>query len=157
MTSTTHAPVHTTERPSVLSAAAATFLGSLGFIALGIFGDGSASDEHGWGEFFIIVGFAAVAVAAVFGLAVARLQSSPKAGPVGLALALFGLVTVLVFWAGITPALAVGGMLLGAAARRNGLRTGFGTAAVAVGALALLGYVAIYVTDWMSTNNIAGM
>ncbi len=75
----------------------------------------------------------------------------------GLGLAIAGLVMVLVFWSGLTPPLAVGGMLLGAAARRTGRRPGLGGAAVAIGALALVGYVVIYGLDWMATNNIAGM
>ena len=155
--STTHAPVRTTERTSVVPLALGTFVGSLVFIALGTFGDGSATDEHGWEEFLVIAGISAAAVALVFGLAVARLDSSPRAGAVGLTLSILGLLTVLAFWAGVTPALAVGGMLLGVAARRTGRATGMGTAAVAIGALALVGYVAIYISDWMSTNNIAGM
>ena len=64
---------------------------------------------------------------------------------------------MLVFWSGIAPLLAVSGMLLGSAARRTGDGPGKGAAAVGLGALALLGYVAIYVSDWMATNNIAGM
>ena len=64
---------------------------------------------------------------------------------------------VLVFWSGIGPVLAVSGILLGLAARRTGDGPGKGAFAVGIGALALLGYVAIYVSDWMATNNIAGM
>ena len=64
---------------------------------------------------------------------------------------------MLVFWTGIGPVLAVSGMLLGSAARRTGDGPGKGAAAVGLGALALLGYVAIYISDWMATNNIAGM
>ena len=49
------------------------------------------------------------------------------------------------------------GILLGSAARRTPEGAGKGIAAVAIGALALVGYVAIYISDWMATNNIAGM
>jgi hypothetical protein len=156
MTST-QIPVHSTQNLSIPRLAAVTFLGSVAFNALGTFGDGTEGSEHGWGEFVIVAGFSAVAVALVFGLAVRRLWSSPRAGAVGLTLAVLGLLTVVVFWAGVTPALAVGGLVLGGAARRAGRSGATGTAAVAVGALALLGYVAIYVTDWMATNNILGM
>ena len=64
---------------------------------------------------------------------------------------------MLVFWSGIGPLLAVSGILLGLAARRTPNGAGKGAVAVAIGALAMLGYVAIYVSDWMATNNIAGM
>jgi hypothetical protein len=149
--------VRTDEQRSTLPAAVGTFLASLAFIAVGTFGDGSSGSEHGWGEFVFVAGFSAVAVALVFGLAVSRLQASSRAGLVGLILAVLGLLTVVVFWAGVTPALAVGGIMLGLCARRLGRGAGLGTAAVVVGALAVAGYLAIYVGDWMSTNNVAGM
>jgi hypothetical protein len=147
MSTTTHAPTAT--RPATLPAAIATFAASCVFTALGTVASGT-SDEHGWGEFLIVCGFSLVAVALVFGLAVHRLQDSPKAGAVGLVLSVLGLLTIAVFWAGVTPAFAVGGVLLGMAARRSGQRTGLGTAAIAVGALAAVGYIAIYLGDWVS-------
>ena len=52
--------------------------------------------------------------------------------------------------------LGSGGVVLGVAARRT-RRSGVATAAVAIGALALIGYVVIYLLDWMATNNIADM
>ena len=64
---------------------------------------------------------------------------------------------MLAFWSGLPLVLAVGGLIVGAAARRTDVRATLGAVAMAVGALALVGYVAIYVVDWMSTNNIAGM
>ena len=58
------------------------------------------------------------------------------------------MLTVPVFWAGITPALGVGAIILGLSGDRRTLsRIG-----VALGALALMGYVGTYVLDWMSTN-----
>jgi hypothetical protein len=148
MTSTTHAPTST--RPSTLPVAVATLLGSIAFNALGTVASGT-SDEHGWGEFLTVCAFSLVAVALVFGFAVARLQDGPRAGAVGLVLSVLGLLTVVAFWAGVTPALAIGGMLLGIDARSSSQRTGLGTAAVAVGALAAVGYVAMYVGDWVSS------
>jgi hypothetical protein len=147
MSTTIHAPI--TTRPATLPTAVATFVASCVFTSLGTVASGG-SDEHGWGEFFIVCGFSLVAVALVFGLAVHRLQDSPRAGAVGLGLSILGLLTVVAFWAGITPALAVGGVLLGMAARRSGRQAGIGTAAIAVGALAAVGYVAIYLGDWVA-------
>jgi hypothetical protein len=138
--------------------AAATVVGTTAFNALGIYGDGSEhAAEHTTGEFLTIVGVTVVAAAVVFGVVVPRVQSSGRAAAVGLGLSIAGLVLVLAFWSGLTPALAVGGLLLGAAARRSNVRPTMGAVAMALGALALVGYAAIYITDWMSTNNIAGM
>jgi hypothetical protein len=148
MSTTTHAPTST--QPATLPVAVATFVASCALISLGTVASGT-SDEHGWREFLIVCGLSLVAVALVFGLAVARLQDSPRAGAVGLALSIVGLLTVAAFWAGITPAFAVGGVLLGMAARRSGHRTGLGTAAIAVGALAIVGYLAMYIGDWVSS------
>jgi hypothetical protein len=66
------------------------------------------------------------------------------------------LLLVPAFWSGLPAVLGSGGLVLGLAARRT-RRSGVATAAVAIGALAMIGYVAIYVLDWMATNNIAGM
>jgi len=137
-----------TPAPPLVPVAAATFAGTALFTALGTVLSGEG-DEHGWGEFAFVLGIALVAVVGVMAL-VRRLQDSRKAAGAGLALSVFGLATVLVFFMGLTPAFAVGGMLLGAAARRTQVRPGLGGAAIAVGALALLGYVAIYVTDLIS-------
>ncbi len=142
---------------SILPVAVATLVGTTAFTALGMFADGTDGADGSVGEFLVIVGITAVAVAVVFGLVVPRTQHGTKAAGVGLGLAIAGLILVLAFWSGLTPPLAVGGMLLGAAARRTGLRPGLGGAAVAIGALALVGYVVIYGLDWMATNNIAGM
>ena len=155
MTSTTI--TRSTPDLRIAPVAVATVLGTTAFTALGVFGDGSSGADAETGEFLVIVGFTVVAAAVVFGLVVPRLQSSRKAAGVGLGLSIAGLVFVLAFWSGLTPPLAVGGLLLGAAARRTGVRPTLGSVAMAVGALALVGYAAIYVVDWMGTNNIAGM
>ena len=95
-----------------------------------------------------MLGIALVAVVGRHGPRRGRLQDSRKAAGVGLALSVFGLATVLVFFMGADPGLrgrAACCSALRPAARRCG--AGLGGAAIAVGALALLGYVAIYVTD----------
>jgi hypothetical protein len=156
MTSTTRTASTSIDRP-VAPFALATFLGTAAFTALGIYGDGSEGSPGSLGELLTILALTAVAVAVVFGLVVPRNQQSSRAATVGLVLSAVGLLLVVAFWSGLTPALAVGGIVLGAAARRSNLRPTTGSIAMAVGALALVGYVAIYVTDWMATNNIAGM
>jgi hypothetical protein len=141
----------------IMPAAAFTYLGTCAFTALGVFGDGTDGADHAASDFFVIAGATAVAVAVIFGVVVPRVERGSRAAGVGLGLSLVGLLFVLVYWSGLTPPLAVGGILLGAAARRAGHRPGLGGAAIAIGALALVGYASIYALDWLSTHNIAGL
>jgi hypothetical protein len=57
-----------------------------------------------------------------------------------------GLLTVIAFWSGTPPIFAFAGILLGYAARQRG-ESGQATAAVAVGVLALVADIAIYIGD----------
>jgi len=156
MTSTQVSSTHNIPVP-VLPAAIATVLGTLAFIAFGTFSDGTDGANAEPME-FVVMGAVVVALAALmFLLVVPRALRSGRTANLGLGLAIASLPFVLVFWSGISPVLAVSGMLLGSAARRTGDGPGKGSAAVGLGALALLGYVAIYVSDWMATNNISGM
>lgn len=153
MTSMTATQTPTETR--LLPLAGGTFLGTCAVTALGVFGDGTEGATHAASDFFVIAGVAGAAIGIVFGLVVPRVQSGRRAAGVGLALSIAGLLMVAVFWSGLTPPLAVGGIVLGAAARRTSARPGVGSAAIAVGALALVGYVAIYALDWLSTHGIA--
>ncbi len=144
--------------PSIAPFAAAAVLGTTAFTALGIYGDGSEGASDGaLRELTTIVGLTLAAAAVVFGLVLPRVLGSRRAASVGLVLSVLGLLLVAVFWSGLTPTFAIGGIVLGAAARRSNLRATVGAVAMAVGSLALVGYAAVYVADWMSTNGIAGM
>ena len=156
MTSTQMSSAHTTHVP-VRPAAIATVLGTLAFTAVGTLGDGTGGSDHGAREFLVIAAIVVAVAALMFVFVVPRALRSGRTANLGLGLAIASLPFVLVFWSGITPLLAVSGILLGLAARRTTDGAGKGAVAVGVGALALLGYVAIYVSDWMATNNIAGM
>ena len=141
----------------VRPAAIATVLGTLAFVAFGTFADGTDganADADGVRRHRRPRGRARSPDVPLRRPSRAPLGSHRQPG---LGLAIASLPFVLVFWSGIAPVLAVSGMLLGSAARRTGDGPGKGAAAVGLGALALLGYVAIYVSDWMATNNIAGM
>ena len=158
MTTTTTSRSTTTPTSRLVAPAAVVALvTSAAFTALGVFGDGTDGADHGAGGFLVVLAVSAVAVGILFGLVVPRALAGTRSAAVGLGLSIAGLLLVLVFWSGLTPPLAIAGMLLGAHARRTGQRAGAGGTAVAIGALALLGYVAVYVSDWMATNNIAGM
>ena len=159
MTSTSITPTQNTHLP-VRAAGVATVLGTLAFVAFGTFADGNnGADEVKADpmEFVVMATIVLAFAALMFLVVVPRALWSGRTANLGLGLALGALPFVLAFWAGITPVLAVSGILLGSAARRTEKGAGKGAAAVAIGALALLGYVAIYISDWMATNNIAGL
>lgn len=65
-------------------------------------------------------------------------------------LSALALLLVPVFWIGILPVLAVGGMLLGRAARTRPA----GVVAVVLGRLALLAVASTYVLDALSTHGL---
>jgi len=150
MTSNTALDIHA---PAIVPVAVGTAAAAIGLNALGVYADGKGGDAS-TAEFLVITGVIVVTTALLVGLLVPRIVGSTKAGVVGLVLAVLGALFVPVFWSGLTPAFAVGGILLGLSARRTGSRTGLGTAAIAIGALAGMAYVAVYIGDWMSTNGI---
>ena len=157
MTSTQMSPTHTTHLP-VRPAAIATVLGTLAFVAFGTFADGTDGARRG-----------------AEGVRRHRRHRGrarspdvplrrPSRAPLG---------------SHRQPRTRPGDRLAALRARRSGRASppcspfpascwdwplavrptvaGKGAVAVGIGALALLGYVAIYVSDWMATNNIAGM
>ena len=117
----------------------------LAVIAAWVWGD-SADDEVG--EILIICGLIAIAVGVVFGLVVPRTLGKESVGSVALTLSVLGAVSAVVFWAGVTPALAAGGALLGWSGRDVSKGRNLSMAALVVGLLALLAYVAIVIGDW---------
>ena len=138
--------------------AAGAIMGAVALNAFGIWGDGTPGGEDDpWLSFLIADGFIAIGAALVFGLivprALRRLERTGRAGAGALILSVLALVLVLVFWSGLPPVLAAGGIVLGLAGR-GAARSGLATSGLAVGLLALVADVAIYVTDWMSTNSV---
>ena len=112
--------------------------------AVGTYG---GNEEQGTKEFLVVCAIIAVAAAVVFGLIVPRGLQREAAGATALTLSILGLLTVLAFWAGLTPILAGGGALLGWAGRDADRGRGMSWAAVVIGAIALVGYLAVYSTD----------
>jgi hypothetical protein len=125
-----------------LPAAAAAALAA-GLAAWGTFGD----NGHGVGEYLIVLGIIAVVTAVVFGWVVPRGLRQEAAGTSALALSVVGLLTVAIFWSGLPPVLAAGGILLGWAGRDARRGSGLCRAAVAVGVFAIAADIAIYVQD----------
>lgn len=109
---------------------------------------GTYGEEHPENrEFLIVLGFIAVAAAVVFGWIVPRGFRREAAGATALALSVLGLLTIAVFWSGLPPILAAGGLVLGWAGRNAQRGTFLCRAAVVVGALAIAADIAVYIQD----------
>jgi hypothetical protein len=112
---------------------------------------GTAFGAHDWGEILVVCGVVAVATALVFGLVVPRALRTESAGGTALGLAIPALVLLLpAFWSGLPLVLGVAGLLVGSAGRRASSGAGKCIAAVVLGTLAAVGYVAIYISDGMN-------
>ena len=78
----------------------------------------------------------------------------PKGGPTtALVLTILGLLTTLVFWAMLSLVLSVAGIVTALRARDRGEVDGKTTAALVIGALAVVALVVITVGDAISTSN----
>lgn len=105
---------------------------------------------HHWGEIAIVLGILAVATPLVFGLFVPRALRKESAGGTALGLSIPAvLVLIPAFWSGLPLVLGVAGLVVGNAGRRAPTGANKCIAAVVLGALAALGYVAIYLFDAM--------
>jgi hypothetical protein len=110
--------------------------------AWGSFGDNGDFSDY-W-PVLVIIGVVAVIV---FGLVVPRgLSGAWPTARTGLILSVLGLLTVIAFWSGAPQIFAFAGILLGYVARQRG-ESGLATAAVAIGVLAVVADIAIYIGD----------
>ncbi len=108
----------------------------------------TAYGAHSWGELLSMAAFVALAGLLVFGFVVPRALRKESAGGTALALSVPALLLTLpAFWSGLPLVLGTAGMVLGNAGRTA--RTGAGQciASLVVGALAVAGYLAIYIGD----------
>jgi hypothetical protein len=127
-----------------MTAAAAIVLAAL-LAAWGTFGDNSD-----FGDYWPVLVIIGVLAAIVYGWVVPRaLRGTWPLAKTGLVLSILGLLTVIVFWSGSPPIFAFAGVLLGYYARERE-PTGLATAALAVGGLAIVADIAIYIADQAS-------
>jgi FtsH-binding integral membrane protein len=97
--------------------------------------------------------FIALLTAAIFGLVVARGLRQAAAGGRGIALGVIGLLLVPVaFWSGAPLVLGAGATLLGQAGRRADTGSGKAITAFVLGVVTLVGYVGVYVGDYLHTH-----
>jgi hypothetical protein len=147
MTTTAHV---TQTRNPLLVPAAATLVASFASIAFGTYADGSPGADPGLVEFLVPCAIALATTGVVFGIVLPRALRQPSAPGTALTLAALGAVLVaFVFWSGLVLPLAVGGLIAGRHTKSTA-----GTIAVALSVLTMVAYVAVYVSDWMSTNNV---
>lgn len=107
---------------------------------------GIALFAHDWGEIAFMLPVAVVGAALVFGLVVPRALRKESAGGTALGLSIPALVLTLpAFWTGLPLILGVAGMVVGNAGRNARSGGGKCIAGVVIGALAVLGYLAIHV------------
>jgi prepilin signal peptidase PulO-like enzyme (type II secretory pathway) len=106
--------------------------------------------EYRYTKYALSVLFILVVALIVFGVVVpwATRRSAGGAGT-GLVLSLLGVLTVVAFWSGLPPVLAVGGIVLGYVGRRADTirRRRVAGAAIGLGALALILDGIAYGTD----------
>jgi len=119
------------------------------FAVLGTYGE---TGDHGGRDLLIVLAIVAIGAAAVFGYVVPRGLGLEAAGASALVLSVLGLLTVAVFWSGLPPILAAGGILLGWAGRNAERGRMMCRAAIAIGTLAIAAYVAIVLGDWLSNR-----
>jgi ABC-type spermidine/putrescine transport system permease subunit II len=97
----------------------------------------------------------AAVAAVVFGLVVPRALRHEGAGGRGLVMGVLALLLVMpAFWSGLPLLLGSGAALVGQAGRHAERGSGKAIASLVVGLLAVVGYVAVYVLDYLHTHGI---
>lgn len=138
---TTFAPTHSheTSRGAVTGTAVGSVVIATAFTTLG---------AHDWAEIGVVTAVIVVVAAVVFGLVVPRALRKESAGRTALTLAIIGLLLIVpAFWSGLPMVLGAAAALLGNAGRRASSGSGLCTAALGLGALAMVGYLAVYISD----------
>jgi hypothetical protein len=118
----------------------------------GNFGDADGLEAGSVRDYVIVLAIAGVAALVVFGVVVRRGLTRDEAGASSLVLSVLGLVAVAVFWSGLSPVLAAGGILLGLAGWEAGQRRAMCRIAVVVGVLALVADVVVVLSDWRAIS-----
>jgi high-affinity Fe2+/Pb2+ permease len=143
MTTSTTSTVRDTS--ALATVAIGVTVATLALDAFGIWGYGS-TDDNAAVEMLVTGLLTLAAAGVVFGLVLPRALRKDTAGRTGLVLSILALlVAVPLFWAGVAPILAVGGIVAGRSDRGR-----MATAAFVVGILALIGCLGTYAGDWLS-------
>lgn len=110
---------------------------------------------HDVREIVVVTAVAAVVAAGVYGWLLPRALAKPSAGGTALTLSLIAAVlSPLAFWSGLPLILGVAGAFLGYAGRHARAGSGMSIAALAIGALAIIAYLTIYIVDGLLMGNL---
>ena len=130
----------------------------LPLIAAAVFGAAAAFTiwgAHDLRETAVVLAALSITMVGVYGFLLPHKLRQPDAGPTALTLSLIGLAVLLpAFWSGLPLVLGVAGALLGSAGRHADKGRRLSMAAIAIGALASIGYVAIYAFDYFAVPGI---
>jgi hypothetical protein len=104
-----------------------------------------------FGEAISMIALDVVVLGLVYAFVVARGLRQESAGGRALTLGVVGvLLCVPAYWSGLPLVLGSAALLLGHAGRRASSGSGQATAGFVLGALAVIGYLAVYVADWIA-------
>lgn len=107
---------------------------------------GTLYGANDWAEIGIVLGAIAVTTLLIFGFVVPRALRKESAGGAALTLSILAVLLVLpAFWSGLPLVLGTAGLVVGNAGRRASTGAGPCIAATVLGALAVVGHLAIYV------------
>lgn len=107
------------------------------------------------GEAAFELGVQLVAAGLIFALVVPRALRHDRAGGRGVALGVLGLLLVVpAFWIGLPIQLGAAAALIGYAGKRADQGSGKAMASLVLGLLGVVAYLAIYASDFMSTQVI---
>jgi hypothetical protein len=112
----------------------------------------TVADANSMGERITMTALQLVVGALLFGLVVPRALGHQSSGGRGIAMGVVGLLLVVpAFWSGLPMLLGAAAALVGYAGKSAATGSGKARASLVLGLLAVIGYVAIYVLDYLST------
>ncbi len=107
-------------------------------------------------EILVVLAVLVAVIGGVYGLLLPRKLSQESAGGTALTLSLIGAVLLLpAFWSGLPLALGAAGAMLGYAGRNAATGSGKCVAALVVGTLTAIGYIAVYVLDTLNQMGVS--
>ena len=125
-----------------------------GLAATGLAAAGTLYGAHDWTEITVTLTVLAIAASVVFGYVVPRALANDSAGGTALALSVPAVLLLLpAFWSGLPMILGLAGAMVGNAGRNAPSGSGKSITALILGALAVLGYLAIYIGDGILGGN----
>lgn len=133
-------------RRSIMPAAAGVLVA---VTALTVYG------AHDFQEIAVVMGVLVAVMAGVYGFLVPRALDKESAGGTALTLSVLAALLLLpAFWSGLPLALGVAGAIIGYAGRQASSGSGKSIAGFVIGAVAAIGYFAVYLLDTLAQHGI---